>query len=335
MQRPLLCAGLVSNRMPRNRKYHHHHHHPLPYSINAADDEYIDIELGNSFSPESRSFEFQMCPVFGDEEHHTAIFPAADDLFYKGKLLPLLLPPTLQTLHPSVEEDDFIIMDFASSTNTPLKPCRLSFELSNNGAFFESSTLITNKHPPGKFWSNKLRLIKKCLISKKLKAPRAYLRSLFRREASSSSEKAAGYNNPPGTDHKQSPNGKKTPFPSMGRWRHPIKKMNKAGIIEDNKVMGNHRRSFSFSFSTAAELKRRRSPIKCWAPPSSSAVSSSSFSSSSSSSISFSSSDFYELNFHTRSFSLTSSSDFESSIEAAITHCKQNSRASQSKKNID
>nr|GMC84591.1 probable membrane-associated kinase regulator 4 [Ipomoea batatas]GMC86397.1 probable membrane-associated kinase regulator 4 [Ipomoea batatas]GMC86399.1 probable membrane-associated kinase regulator 4 [Ipomoea batatas] len=209
-----------------------------------TDDEYIDIEVSNSFSPESRSFEFQMCSVFGDddEEDPTAIFPA-DDLFYKGKLLPL----SLQTL-PSVEEDDFIIMDFASSpsTNTPLKPCRLSFELSNNGF----TTLISNKHPPGKFWSEKLRMIKKY------------------------------YKSPPGTE-KQAPNGKKTPlFPSMGRWRHPIiagviKKINKGRIIEDHKV--NHR----------------------------------------------SSSDFYELNFHNRSFSFASCSDFEGSIEAAITHCKQ------------
>nr|GMC82268.1 probable membrane-associated kinase regulator 4 [Ipomoea batatas] len=274
MQRPLLCAGLLSNRMPRNRKYHHHHL-PLPYSINAADDEYIDIEVSNSFSPESRSFEFQMCSVFGDEEEDpTAIFPA-DDLFYQGKLLPL----SLQTL-PSVEEDDFIIMDFASSTNSPpFKPCRLSSELSNNGF----TTLISNKHPPGKFWSEKLRLIKKCLITKKLKASRAYLRSLFRKppcsiEATSSS---ADYKSPPGTE-KQAPNGKKTPlFPSMGRWRHPIiagviKKINKGRIIEDhNKV--NHR----------------------------------------------SSSDFYELNFHNRSFSFASCSDFEGSIEAAISHCKQ------------
>nr|GLL24881.1 probable membrane-associated kinase regulator 4 [Ipomoea trifida] len=117
-----------------------------------------------------------MCSVFGDdEEDPTAIFPA-DDLFYQGKLLPL----SLQTL-PSVEEDDFIIMDFASSTNSPpFKPCRLSFELSNNGF----TTLISNKHPPGKFWSEKLRLIKKCLITKKLKASRAYLRSLFRKSFS-------------------------------------------------------------------------------------------------------------------------------------------------------
>lgn len=331
MQRPLLCAGLLSNKMPRNRKYHHHHL-PLPYSINAADDEYIDIEVSNSFSPESRSFEFQMCSVFGDEEEDpTAIFPA-DDLFYKGKLLPL----SLQTL-PSVEEDDFIIMDFASSpsTNTPpFKPCRLSFELSNNGF----TTLISNKHPPGKFWSEKLRLIKKCLITKKLKASRAYLRSLFRKppcsiEATSSSS-SADYKSPPGTE-KQAPNGKKNPlFPSMGRWRHPIiagviKKINKGRIIEDHKV--NHRRSFSFS--SAAEFKRHhRSPIKCLAPPSSSAISSSSFSSSSS--LSFSSSDFYELNFHNRSFSFASCSDFEGSIEAAISHCKQSQELPNPRKSL-
>lgn len=335
MQRPLLCAGLVSNRMAR--KYHH----PPRYSINAADDEYIDIEVVNSFSPESRSFEFQMSSVFADEDH--TIFPA-DDLFYKGKLLPLFLPPRLQTFqgdHSFVEEDDFIIMDFASSpspfsnTSTPLKSCRLSFELSH-GDYFESSTGLStfisgNKHS-GKFWSNKLRLIKRFLISKKLKASRAFLRSLFRKSAciDVASAKAAGYNSS-GTD-KQVPNGKcfhlkysmkvehkKTPFVSMGRWRHPIiagviKKINKERI-EDKVMMSNHRRSLSFSSS--AEFRLRRSPVKCL-DPSSSVASSSSFSSSS---ISFSSSEFYELNFHNRSCSFAS--DFEGSIEAAITHCKQ------------
>nr|GMC89085.1 probable membrane-associated kinase regulator 4 [Ipomoea batatas] len=88
MQRNFHFSGQTSNGKARNN-------HSPPYHISAAeDDEYIDIEV-NSFSPQSTDFEFQMTSSFNDNKELTVL--PADDLFYKGKLLPLLLPPRLQT----------------------------------------------------------------------------------------------------------------------------------------------------------------------------------------------------------------------------------------------
>nr|KYP75418.1 hypothetical protein KK1_008146 [Cajanus cajan] len=64
-----------------------------------ADDDYIDMEV-NSYSnffchshPQPREFEFQMSSIVQEKEPTTS---PADELFYKGKLLPLHLPPRLQ-----------------------------------------------------------------------------------------------------------------------------------------------------------------------------------------------------------------------------------------------
>ncbi|XP_031127457.1 probable membrane-associated kinase regulator 4 [Ipomoea triloba] len=300
MQRNFHFSGQTSNGMARNN-------HSPPYHISAAeDDEYIDIEV-NSFSPQSTDFEFHMTSSFNDNKELTML--PADDLFYKGKLLPLLLPPRLQTVqnllkttpigdhHSIVEEDDdddeFIIMEFASSnpwenstSGTPVEPFRLSFSLTPAENFKRSTCLSTSiiKHQEKKHsWLiSKLRLFKKSLIGNRGKGSRVCsLRSFFRKSAciDVSSAMAPDYN--------------------------PI---NRVGI-KDKVVMRSYHRRPSLSFSSA-EFKGR-----------SFSSSSSSFSSSSFSSISFSSRDFHdELNFHKRSCSFTS--DIDGPIEAAIAHCK-------------
>nr|GMC86392.1 probable membrane-associated kinase regulator 4 [Ipomoea batatas] len=86
MQRNFHFSGQTST-------YRNINHSP-PYVSTAEDDEYIDIEV-NSISPQSTDFEFQMPSSLNYKE--LTVLPA-DDLFYKGKLLPLLLPPRLQTV---------------------------------------------------------------------------------------------------------------------------------------------------------------------------------------------------------------------------------------------
>lgn len=329
-------AGQSSNGMTRNN-------HSPPYKISAADDdEYIDIEV-NSFSPQSTDFEFQMTSTCNDKEL-TNLFPA-DDLFYKGKLLPLLLPPRLQTLQTTTsatptgdqnsindeEDDQFIIMEFArstppwrnSTTGSPVEPCRLSFAFKPD--IPTSLSTCINKHQERRYsWFSKLRLIMKCLIGDRRKASRACLMSFFRKSAciDISSAMAAPDYNPAWTD-KQVSNGfqlkaeqRKSVFGHLGMWRNPIK----ARVIDkiregiEDKVKSNHRRPLSFS---STQFKRR-----------SSSSSSPSFSSSSSfSSISFSSSDSYELK---RSCSFTS--DIDGPIDAAIAHCKKSQEPSISRK---
>lgn len=69
-------------------------------SYDQADEDYIDMEI-SSFSkffslsspPQTREFEFQMSSSSAEREPTNS---PADELFYKGKLLPLHLPPRLQ-----------------------------------------------------------------------------------------------------------------------------------------------------------------------------------------------------------------------------------------------
>lgn len=69
-------------------------------SYDQADEDYIDMEI-SSFSkffslsspPQTREFEFQMSSSSVEREPTNS---PADELFYKGKLLPLHLPPRLQ-----------------------------------------------------------------------------------------------------------------------------------------------------------------------------------------------------------------------------------------------
>nr|GMC90529.1 probable membrane-associated kinase regulator 4 [Ipomoea batatas] len=293
MQRPLFLPTNIS--MQRNFHFSGQTSTARNNHVSEAeDDEYIDIEV-NSFSPKTTDFEFHMTSSFNDNKELTML--PADDLFYKGKLLPLLLPPRLQTVqnllkttptgdHHSniVDDDEFIIMEFASSTpwenstsdSTQVEPFRLSFSLTPAENFKRSTCLSTSiiKHQEKKHsWLiSKLRLFKKSLIGNRGKAASRVcsLRSFFRKSACRdvSSAMAPDYN-PAGTD-------------------------NREGIKDKVVMMSYQKKPLSFS---SAEFKFKGP------------------------SISFSSRDFHdELNFHKRSCSFTS--DIDGPIEAAIAHCK-------------
>ncbi|XP_009779570.1 probable membrane-associated kinase regulator 4 [Nicotiana sylvestris] len=141
--------------------------------------DYIDIEV-NSYcsyiscptvsSPQNREFEFT-----NDKKTTTS---SADELFYKGKLLPLnqkILPNSKDSFE---EEECFSI----NLLITPSGSCRVSLELNPNDHFFELSTELINS--PKKVWSKKLNLIKKSSLSQKIKASKAFLKSLFCKSAS-------------------------------------------------------------------------------------------------------------------------------------------------------
>ncbi|KAL0344583.1 UNVERIFIED_CONTAM: putative membrane-associated kinase regulator 4 [Sesamum radiatum] len=132
-------------------------------SYASADEDYIDMELSPSFPP-ATDFEFQMS--FTSNEQETTTSPA-DDLFYKGKLLPLHLPRRLR----------MILCDVS-----PSESCRVSSELNPDDNFFEWSSELSSfikSYPTNKSWSKKLKLIKHTILAQKLKASRAYLKSLF------------------------------------------------------------------------------------------------------------------------------------------------------------
>ncbi|XP_076945072.1 putative membrane-associated kinase regulator 4 [Bidens hawaiensis] len=151
-------------------------------SCNYEDEEFIDMEVISSSSSCSKEFEFQMAT--NSIIHSNS---PADELFYKGRLLPLHLPPRVQMVKSLLEnakfkeDEEFITFStpMVQSCNiSPAESCRVSTELTPDEYFFEWSTESTEcigDHPK-KYngpWSKKLRLLKS------FKASRSYLKSLF------------------------------------------------------------------------------------------------------------------------------------------------------------
>ncbi|KAK4419130.1 putative membrane-associated kinase regulator 4 [Sesamum alatum] len=280
------------------------------------EEEYIDMELTSSSSPsnsspQSREFEFQMSLTCSDKRNTT--FPA-DELFYKGKPPPLHLPHgglwwrTSSSRPPPPPQ----------SPLKKIKSCRVSCELNPDDYFFEWSTELSsfiNNHPTKQSWSKKLKLIKHSILGQKLKASRAYLKSLFSKSNCSDDDSAkancnAGPQNLPKAEEASASNkylkiSKEKPF---ARASYPT---TIATIMNNIDKEDNVRRR---SFSSAI---KQHSPTKCL---SSSSSNSSSGASSSSSSFSLNSNGFHELHFLRRSSSAT---EIEGSVEAAIAHCKK------------
>ncbi|KAF7822325.1 putative membrane-associated kinase regulator 4 [Senna tora] len=179
-------------------------------------EDYIDMEVSsyshNFFcnnSQPAREFEFQMSSISEDRSESMNIASPADELFYKGKLLPLHLPPRLQMVEKLLqnstspkhqrafqsdeqENDDFEFDDFfgtplgvtanptpiTTAGNTPFESCHVSRELSAEEYGLELGLDCAGENQNKKSWAKKL-LKKKSSIGLTLKASRAYLKSLF------------------------------------------------------------------------------------------------------------------------------------------------------------
>ncbi|MBA0601087.1 hypothetical protein Gorai_004276 [Gossypium raimondii] len=134
------------------------------------EDEYIDMEVSSRSknmvsNPISREFEFQMSSVSIEKEPTNS---PADELFYKGKLLPLHLPPRLQMVQKLLQN---------SITEPHKKDISPSSESSGDQLEYSNGGSGEN---PKKSWTKKLKQIKQSSIGSKLrKASRVYLRYLF------------------------------------------------------------------------------------------------------------------------------------------------------------
>ncbi|XVE96800.1 hypothetical protein REPUB_Repub02eG0254400 [Reevesia pubescens] len=335
-------------------------------SCNHADEDYIDMEVSSSASdflcysisspPQNREFEFQMCSVSRDGKTSTS---PADELFYKGNLLPLHLPPRLQMVQKllqssnsskfeckteaPIEEKPAIpsantSIPLESCSISPSESCRLSSELNPDDYFFEWSNELNSfiGNNSKKSWSRKLKQIKQSSISLKLKASRAYLKSLFSKSACSDEFCAKAACNAEAENVSKSKDcvnkcmkmAKKNPFGKIDNDRYKISSIRMKSIhkelVEDAENM--HRRSFSGVIQRHSTTKSSSSST----PTSTSTSASSSGSSSSSSSFSFSSSGFCDLQLLKRSNS--ANSEIENSVEGAIAHCKQSQQSSGSRK---
>ncbi|VVA12367.1 PREDICTED: probable membrane-associated kinase [Prunus dulcis] len=329
-------------------------------SCDHADDDYIDMEVSSystylchsmSSPPHPREFEFQMSSISLEREPPST--SPADELFYKGKLLPLHLPPRLQMVEKLLQNstsafdsrkdmfEEFYstpLMNTAAPTPTttstpfescnisPSESCQVSRELNPEEYILEYATEVSGfiHENPKKSWTRKF---KQSLLGSKLKASRAYLKSLFGKSGCSDENSATAAKNADGGMVLKSEDlskyvkaAKKNPFGQIQKDKCRMsasgtRSFNKDKIIEDG--AGIHRRSFSLA------IKRHSTK---------NSTSSSSSSGSSSSSFSNHSNGTQELQFLKRCNS--ASSEIESSIQGAIAHCKQSQQPLRSRKTV-
>ncbi|KAI3705168.1 hypothetical protein L1987_75401 [Smallanthus sonchifolius] len=259
--------------------------------VEDEEEEYIDMEVSaykNLFChSNSNEFEFQMFSSSSDRELTTT--SPADELFYKGKLLPLHLPPRLQMVEKILQDknkdtfDEFFSTPLGTSayatpiSNTPFGSCNVSPSNScqvSRELYPEDYNFLDNTtENPKKSWTKKLNLSKQSSLGSKLKASRDYLKSFFGKSSDSGDSRSK--------------------FP-----RTSGKKKEK-----HDSNNGGHRRRRSFS----GAMIKRFSTTTTSSGPSLSNVSNSNSSS--------------EL--HVRHRSINTSSEIENQIQSAIAHCKR------------
>ncbi|KAI3748673.1 hypothetical protein L6452_11928 [Arctium lappa] len=266
------------------------------------EEEYIDMEVSafkSLFCHSNPSeFEFQMFSSSSDRELTTT--SPADELFYKGKLLPLHLPPRLQMVEKLLQDKNMDTFDeffstplatsayatpiantpFGSCNVSPLSSCQVSRELNPEDYFLDSTS-----ENPKKSWTKKLNLTKQSSIGSKLKASRDYLKSFFGKSSGSDESR----NKMPRTSRKT-----------------------KKEKLDGNHNGLRHRRSFSGAIKRFSTTNASSGP---------SSISNSSNSNSSN-----------ELKVHHRS--ITAGSDIENQIQSAIAHCKRSQQQLHSRKTI-
>ncbi|XP_066364231.1 probable membrane-associated kinase regulator 3 [Miscanthus floridulus] len=135
-------------------------------------DDYIDMDLTPAATPvpppSSPRFEFQSAGA-GDARHREAAFASpADELFYKGNLLPLHLPPRLQLVQRLLQDQE--------QQQPPLRGVKRDAEsdaaaaaAAEGGDADAASKVCAAKKPS---WAKKLKVVKRW-------ASREYIRSLF------------------------------------------------------------------------------------------------------------------------------------------------------------
>ncbi|KAG6639997.1 hypothetical protein CIPAW_10G140800 [Carya illinoinensis] len=339
-----------------------------PASVNLhVDEDYIDMELSSSSNflcyfisspPQTREFEFQMTSMSGEREPTTS---PADELFYKGKLLPLNLPTRLQMvpkilqsssteIEPKIEEaleERYYSSSFftrtgpstADSTNSstpldsrnisPSESCRFSSELRPEECFLEWSvekSEFIGSHPK-KSWAKKLKQIKQFALGQKLKASSSYLKTLFSKSGCSDASSSAKAACTP--EVKTASKGKDC----LNKFMKAPKK-NPFGKIgrEKYQISTTSMKSIDGEMlgnGTVSSHRRSFSGVIQWRSDTKSW--SSSTSSSGSSSFSFGSSGFNDLQLLKR-INCSTYSEIENSIEGAIAHCKQSQQLFSSSK---
>lgn len=322
----------------------------LPPYEQLAEEEYIDMDVSSAAflcynitsPPHPREFEFQMSAPLEREP----ITSPADELFYKGKLLPLHLPPRLQMVQKLLQnsnlpahgetlesfEEGFITItnNTKSATTTPFESCNVSpatscyvsGELDAEDYYFECSAELVQSQPK-KSWSKKLKFIRQSSLSLKLKASKAYFKSLFTKTGCSDEKCAVPKVKECSIGHPKS--GKKNPFGQIQNERIVVPHDHATTTtksIDGEKMKEEdccHRRSFSGAIKWHSSTKSTSVPSSC------SSSNSSSFSSVNSNGLS-------GPPMLKRSSSVNS--DMENSIQGAIAYCKKSQQLVSARKSV-
>ncbi|CAN6471187.1 unnamed protein product [Victoria cruziana] len=169
-------------------------------STSSTDEDYIDMEINSttflcySFSS-SPEFEFSM-----SLQEKDSLTSPADELFYKGNLLPLHLTPRIQMVRKLLRScNQEKTSPFSSHSQgatpyescsvTPSESCRITGELNPDEYFYDcdmdlggtgnGSDVTSSSFSANKAWCKKLKLIKQLTFGSKLKASKAYFKYIF------------------------------------------------------------------------------------------------------------------------------------------------------------
>jgi hypothetical protein len=160
---------------------------------------YSSTAMAASPSPQHpREFEFHMSSSAPPDPWEEPVASPADELFYKGKLLPLHLPPRIQMVQKLLQSAaEKGLLSASTAPATPYQSCNVSAasscyasgELSaaeycsfhecvstgTDAAEAAAAAAASEKKP----WSKKLRFIRHLNLGLKLKASKAYLKTIF------------------------------------------------------------------------------------------------------------------------------------------------------------
>lgn len=317
-------------------------HSPQSHDQQLQEDDYIDMDLSSpaetkegtttaslfcyntamAASPQhSREFEFHMSAPLDQWEPMAS---PADELFYKGKLLPLHLPPRIQMVEKLLgTASDKGLLSASTAPATPYQSCNgseanscyVSGELNPEHYFHEcfsagiavaEDVAASEKKP----WSKKLKFIKHLNLGLKLKASKAYIKTIFATRGNPDDKNGTSRENE--LTNEQLKTWRRDPFGHTRSSRHissPISSSTTLGSKLQEDECG-HRRSLSSAIIRYSSANKTSS------------ASSSSCSSSNSSSFSIPSSNDSAGGPVLRRSS-SASSEMDNPIQGAIAYCKK------------
>ncbi|CAD6271914.1 unnamed protein product [Miscanthus lutarioriparius] len=329
------------------------------------EEDYIDMDL-SSAAAGAREFEFMSAPL---DRCGEPLASPADELFYKGKLLPLHLPPRIQMVEELLDGRshggcragrEFLHLHgisstapatpYESCTASPANSCYVSGELNVEEYFQEYAAAAglalaadAAVAPGGerKPWSRKLRFMRQLNLGLRLKASKAYLKTIFAAKpgnpddlgAATATARGAGEELAHAHAHAHAHGHpwawRKNPFAQI-RSNRCIASHSGVGVGGSSRAAPaggrykerehGHRRSFS-SVIVRYSSSNKTSPVPALPSSSSSSCSSSSSSSSASSSVRTSSESDGAGPALRRSSS--ASSEVENPIQGLIAYCKK------------